>query len=102
MIGAMLVSVVESIGDYYACAQLAGAAASGAVISRGLGSEGIGLLLCGLFGTGNGTTSYGENVGALSVTRWARAPSCRLARASCSSLASSPSLAPSSPPCRGR
>ena len=60
MVGAMLVSMVESVGDYYACAQLVGAPPpSGAVVSRGLGGEGWGLLLCGLFGTSNGTTSYG-------------------------------------------
>ena len=57
MIGAMMVSMVESIGDYYACAKLAGAPPpSGSVISRGLASEGWGLMLCGLFGTGNGTS----------------------------------------------
>ena len=70
MIGAMMVSMVESIGDYYACAKLAGAPPpSGSVISRGLASEGWGLMLCGIFGTGNGTTSYGENIGAISVTK---------------------------------
>ena len=70
MIGAMMVSMVESIGDYYACAKLSGAPPpSGSVISRGLASEGWGLMLCGLFGTGNGTTSYGENIGAISVTK---------------------------------
>jgi len=70
MIGAMMVSMVESIGDYYACAKLAGAPPpSGSVISRGLASEGWGLMLCGIFGTGTGTTSYGENIGAISVTR---------------------------------
>ena len=41
MIAAMLVSMVESIGDYYAAAQLAGAPPpSGPVISRGLAGEG--------------------------------------------------------------
>ena len=38
------------------------------IISRGLGSEGIGVLLAGLVGTANGTTSYSENIGALAVT----------------------------------
>ena len=37
--------------------------------SRGLASEGIGLLVAGMFGTGNGTTSYSENIGAMSLTR---------------------------------
>jgi len=70
MVGAMLVSMVESVGDYYACASLSGAPPpSGSVISRGLAGEGWGLIICGLFGTSNGTTSYGENIGAISLTR---------------------------------
>ena len=70
MIGAMVVSMVESVGDYYACASLSGAPPpSGSVIARGLASEGWGLILCGLFGTGNGTTSYGENIGAIAITK---------------------------------
>lgn len=56
--------------DYYACARLSGAPVpTGTVVARGLGGEGIGTILAGLFGTGNGTTSYGENIGALSITR---------------------------------
>jgi nucleobase transporter 1/2 len=31
--------------------------------------EGIGCLVAGLFGTGNGTTSYSENIGAIGLTR---------------------------------
>ena len=31
--------------------------------------EGIGCLIAGIFGTGNGTTSYSENVGAIGLTR---------------------------------
>lgn len=70
MLGSMLVSMVESVGDYYACAQMTGAPPpSGSVIARGLAGEGWGLILCGLFGTSNGTTSYGENIGALAVTK---------------------------------
>jgi len=37
--------------------------------SRGLAGEGIGLLTAGLFGTASGTTSYSENIGAISLTR---------------------------------
>lgn len=69
MLGGMLASMVESIGDYYGCANLAGAPPpTPGIISRGLGSEGIGVLLAGLIGTANGTTSYSENIGALAVT----------------------------------
>ena len=31
--------------------------------------EGIGCLLAGLWGSGNGTTSYSENIGAIGVTK---------------------------------
>jgi nucleobase transporter 1/2 len=31
--------------------------------------EGLGCLLAGLWGTGNGTTSYSENIGAIGLTK---------------------------------
>jgi nucleobase transporter 1/2 len=31
--------------------------------------EGVGCLVAGIFGTGNGTTSYSENIGAIGLTR---------------------------------
>lgn len=69
MWGGMLAGMVESIGDYYSCANLSGAPPpTPGVISRGLGCEGIGLMIAGLIGTGNGTTSYSENIGAIAVT----------------------------------
>ena len=69
MLGGMLASMIESIGDYYGCANLAGAPPpTPGIISRGLGSEGIGVILAGLVGTANGTTSYSENIGAIAVT----------------------------------
>ena len=62
MLGGMLASMIESIGDYFGCAHLSGAPPpTPGIISRGLGSEGIGVLLAGLVGTTNGTTSYSEN-----------------------------------------
>ena len=63
-------SMVESVGDYYACARLAGAPVpSSSVVNRGIGMEGVGCLIAGIFGTGNGTTSYSENIGAIGLTR---------------------------------
>ena len=51
------------------CAKLSGAPPpTPGIISRGLGGEGIGVLLAGLVGTSNATTSYSENIGALAVT----------------------------------
>lgn len=62
--------MLESVGDYYACARLCGAPPPPKhAISRGIGVEGIGCLLAGAWGTGNGTTSYSENVGALGITK---------------------------------
>ena len=31
--------------------------------------EGLGCILAGMWGTGNGTTSYSENIGAIGVTK---------------------------------
>uniref|UniRef100_A0A8C8SX27 Solute carrier family 23 member 1-like n=1 Tax=Pelusios castaneus TaxID=367368 RepID=A0A8C8SX27_9SAUR len=70
IIAGVISSMVESVGDYYACARLSGAPPPPKhAISRGIGVEGIGCLLAGAWGTGNGTTSYSENVGALGITR---------------------------------
>lgn len=38
-------------------------------ISRGIGTEGLGCVIAGLMGTGNGTTSYSENIGAIGITK---------------------------------
>lgn len=35
----------------------------------GIGVEGIGCILAGALGSGNGTTSYSENVGAIGITK---------------------------------
>lgn len=62
--------MVESVGDYHACARLVGAPPPPKhAINRGIGIEGLGCLLAGAWGSGNGTTSYSENVGALGITR---------------------------------
>ncbi|MDX1579485.1 MAG: solute carrier family 23 protein, partial [Gemmatimonadota bacterium] len=70
MLAGYIASMVESIGDYYACARLSGAPPPGPkTINRGIGMEGVGCLIAGVFGTGNGTTSYSENIGAIALTR---------------------------------
>ena len=70
MVAGYLASMVESIGDYYACARLSGAPTPDEkTINRGITFEGIGCLLAGIIGTGNGTTSYSENIGAIGLTR---------------------------------
>jgi len=70
MLAGVLASAVESVGDYYACARLSGAPRPPThAINRGIGMEGLGCILAGIWGTGNGTTSYSENIGAIGVTK---------------------------------
>ncbi|XP_074658861.1 solute carrier family 23 member 1-like [Tubulanus polymorphus] len=70
MLAGVLASMIESVGDYYACARLAGAPPPPVhAINRGIGIEGIGCVLAGLWGSGNGTTSYSENIGAIGITK---------------------------------
>ncbi|OIB57039.1 uracil-xanthine permease family protein [Natrialba sp. SSL1] len=68
MFAGVLASIVESIGDYYAVANLTGAAApSEKRINHGIGMEGLMNIFSGIMGTG-GSTSYSENVGAIGLT----------------------------------
>lgn len=70
MIAGILASMVESIGDYYACARISGAPPPPEhAVNRGIGMEGVGSLLAGMWGSGNGTTSYSENIGAIGITK---------------------------------
>lgn len=70
MMAAVFVSLVESTAAYKAAARLASATPPPAhVLSRGIGWQGIGILLDGLFGTGTGSTVSVENVGLLGSTR---------------------------------
>ncbi|XP_067855241.1 xan_ur_permease domain-containing protein [Heptranchias perlo] len=70
ILAGVISSMIESVGDYHACARLCGAPSPPKeAINRGIGIEGIGCLLAGAWGTGNGTTSYSENVGALGITK---------------------------------
>ncbi|MCP4694679.1 MAG: xanthine permease, partial [Desulfobacterales bacterium] len=70
MLAGYLASMIESIGDYYACARIAEAPVpTGRMISKGLGAEGLGCLVAGILQTGNGTTTYSENIGAIGLTK---------------------------------
>jgi len=65
-----MASILESIGDYYACSNCCGVGKPPkCVINRGIMMEGIGTIFGGIFGTGNGMTSYSENIGAILVTK---------------------------------
>ncbi len=70
MFAGYMASMIESIGDYFAAARLSGAPVpTQKSVSRGIGTEGLGCLVAGIFGSGNGTTSYSENIGAIGLTR---------------------------------
>lgn len=70
MMAAVIVSLIESTAAYKAAARLASATPPPAyVLSRGIGWQGIGILLDGLFGTGTGSTVLVENIGLLGSTR---------------------------------
>jgi len=70
MLSAICASIIESIGDYNACATMARAPQLPKhAVNRGIMMEGFGCLLAGVVGTTTGTTSYSENVAAIGITR---------------------------------
>ncbi|XP_035247457.1 solute carrier family 23 member 2-like [Anguilla anguilla] len=70
MMSAVVSSIIESIGDYYACARLSGAPPPPIhAINRGIFIEGLSCVLDGVFGTGNGSTSSSPNIGVLGITK---------------------------------
>ncbi|XP_027523465.1 solute carrier family 23 member 1 isoform X2 [Corapipo altera] len=70
MFSATLAGIIESIGDYYSCARLAGAPPPPVhAINRGIFTEGISCIIAGLLGTGNGSTSSSPNIGVLGMTK---------------------------------
>lgn len=69
VIAGYLASMIESFGDYHACSQMAGGGdPTPKQISRGIGCEGVGCFLTGVFG-GFSSTSYSENVGLVGLTK---------------------------------
>ncbi|XP_056628713.1 solute carrier family 23 member 2 isoform X1 [Triplophysa dalaica] len=70
MLSAVVASIIESIGDYYACARLSCAPPPPIhAINRGIFLEGLSCVLDGIFGTGNGSTSSSPNIGVLGITK---------------------------------
>ena len=64
-----LASMIESFGDYHACKNMAGGGDPTQLeISRGIGMEGIGCAMTGMFG-GFSSTSYSENIGLVGLTK---------------------------------
>lgn len=70
MLAAILASIVESIGDYNACAKLSNVChPPDHAVNRGIFIEGVGCLISGLWGTGTGTGTYSGNIVAIGITR---------------------------------
>lgn len=70
MLSAILSSVVESVGDYYACARLSKVPTPPThAINRGIWMEGLGCIVAGLWGGGCGLTSYSTNISIIAVTK---------------------------------
>ncbi|KAJ8559875.1 hypothetical protein K7X08_003933 [Anisodus acutangulus] len=70
MMMASFVALVESTGAFIAVARYASATPlPPSILSRGVGWQGVGILLSGLFGTGNGSSVSVENAGLLALTR---------------------------------
>jgi solute carrier family 23 (nucleobase transporter), member 1 len=69
ILAAYLASTIESFGDYHAVSRIAGAGDPDAkTINRGIGFEGVGCFLTGVFG-GFSSTSYSENIGLVGLTK---------------------------------
>ncbi|XP_041015679.1 nucleobase-ascorbate transporter 6-like [Juglans microcarpa x Juglans regia] len=70
MMAASFVALVESTGAFFAVSRYASATPiPPSILSRGVGWQGVGILLSGIFGTGNGSSVSIENAGLLALTR---------------------------------
>ncbi|XP_053698851.1 solute carrier family 23 member 2 [Sabethes cyaneus] len=70
MLAGVLACTVESISYYPTVSQMCNAPPPPLhAINRGIATEGLGTVLAGLWGSGNGTNTFGENVGAIGVTK---------------------------------
>ncbi|XP_013379942.1 solute carrier family 23 member 2 [Lingula anatina] len=70
MIAATIASTIESIGDYHACASVCEVPSPPShAVNRGILMEGIGSIIAASVGTGHGTTSYSQCIGAIGITK---------------------------------
>ncbi|KAK1316898.1 Nucleobase-ascorbate transporter 7 [Acorus calamus] len=70
LMAASFVALIESTGTYIVVSRYAGATPlPPSILSRGVGWQGFGLLLDGMFGTVNGSAASVENAGLLGLTR---------------------------------
>lgn len=69
-LAATLSSIIESVGDYYACARISGAPPPPPhAVNRGIAMEGLASIFSGLVGASHATTSYSSNIGAIGITK---------------------------------
>lgn len=67
---ATVLSILDSIGDYFACAKTCHAPPPPRhAVNRGLAVEGLCTFLAGAVGCGHATTTYAGNIGAMGLTR---------------------------------
>ena len=67
---ATFISILDSIGDYYACAVMSRVPPPPRhAMNRGIFVEGICTVISGALCAPMGTTTYGPNIGAIGITR---------------------------------
>ncbi|XP_033745342.1 LOW QUALITY PROTEIN: solute carrier family 23 member 1-like [Pecten maximus] len=67
---ATMISILDSIADYYACAMACNVPPPPAhAVNRGIAVEGFCSFLAGTLGCGHATGSYGGNIGAIRITK---------------------------------
>lgn len=65
-----IASVIDSIGDYYACARVCDLPAPPPhSVNRGIMIEGISSLIAGSAGASHATSTFGGNIGAIGITK---------------------------------
>ncbi|KAJ8317212.1 hypothetical protein KUTeg_005116 [Tegillarca granosa] len=65
-----ITSVLDSIGDYYACAKICSLPSPPAhSMNRGIAVEGFSSFLAGSAGAGHATSTFGGNIGAIGITK---------------------------------
>lgn len=70
MFSAVIASIIESIGDYNACARMCQIPSPPKhAVNRGIATEGLGGLLSCIWGTGTGTGSYSVNIVIIGITK---------------------------------
>ena len=67
---ATLYSITDSIADYHACAKMARVPPPPIhAINRGIMVEGCLTMISGFFGAGHATSTYGEHIGSIGITK---------------------------------